>query len=221
MSRWISLFAFLLCVPLAPAAFGDTLFVSCTPTLTLSGLDLFDTCPAASLPEGSDVTAIKLYLLADFQGGAEGIGDLIHVIFQPLWNDPNAHSGSCNLENVNGGTAAATNTCGFFSGDVNGPGTKFLTAGGDLNAIATNPFQVQVGRSDLAGAADVVTAGNIVEFDFTPAVVATPEPGGLVVVAIGLVGIVAMRRRYFPSAAAFAAAFRSSARAALRRLCIA
>ncbi len=99
------------------------------------------------------------------------------------------------MENANGGTIAVTNTCGFFSGNVDAPGTKFLAAGGDLNAIAAGSFQVQVGRTDLFGSADAVIGGNIVEYDFTPMVMSTPEPSGLALVAIGFLGLIPMQRR--------------------------
>ncbi|MFN7993428.1 MAG: hypothetical protein U0Q18_07500 [Bryobacteraceae bacterium] len=193
MPQKMSLLVFLSYLSLAPAAFGDGLFLTCTPALTLNGTDQFDSCPAAGLSPGSNVTGIELYLLADFQSGAEGVRDLIHVIFLPLWSDPNTHSGSCNLENAHGGTTAATNTCGFYSGNLEAPGTSFLTAAGDLNAIAERGFEVQVGRSDLSGTAGVVTAGNIVEYDFTPAVT-TPEPNELAIVGIVMAGILAIKR---------------------------
>jgi hypothetical protein len=112
MSRRIVMLAFILCLSFAPVAFGNSIFLSCTPTLTLNGPDLLDACPAAGVSPGSDVTQIKLYLLADFRGGAPGVRDLIHVVFIPPWDDPNPRSGSCNVENANGGTTAATNTCG-------------------------------------------------------------------------------------------------------------
>lgn len=83
MSRRIGLVVFLLCAPFAPGAFGDAAFFFCVPTVSLTGPDLLDTCPGAGLAPGSNVTAIKLYLLADFQDGAPGVRDLIHVIFAP------------------------------------------------------------------------------------------------------------------------------------------
>jgi hypothetical protein len=89
----------------------------------------------------------------------------------------------------------------FYSGNVNTPGTRFLTSGGDLNSIAAGTFQVQVGRSDLFGTADGVTGGNILEYDFTPAA-PVPEPGGPAVVAICSAGVWAIRvfeRRHRPA----------------------
>ncbi len=66
----MGMLAVVLCLSFAPVAFGNSIFLSCTPTLTLNGPDLLDTCPAAGASPGSDVIQIKLCLLADFTEGA-------------------------------------------------------------------------------------------------------------------------------------------------------
>lgn len=158
-------------------AFGASAMFQCSPVLTPTTFDLFDACPAASgLPVGSTVTGVRLYLVSDFQGGAAGGSNSFVLGYIPtenftMWSG----DASCFLSNGGSG-GATTNSCGAYSGSLHAPGTSYLTALGNFDVIAQTGFNVQVVRGDILGAADIVTAGNIVEYFYIPGAVTVPEP---------------------------------------------
>jgi hypothetical protein len=192
---------FFLCLGAATSLFGDAMFFECsTVTFDFIGLFQFSTCPAVSgVPAGSTFTGVNLYLLPDFASADAGHFDMNQVVFHPSstlteW-EPEIEN--CGLANAGGGTTVAINGCGFYSGILTAPGTFFMSAESNFDAIAAAGVTVATQLNNEFGATSGNTAGEIIEYDFTPGTVAVPEPTSrfLLVSALVFLAVLARKQR--------------------------
>ena len=176
-----------------PAASAATVLLPCGAGIVNSQSDFLTTCPGVTgqLP-GTTVTAVKLYLIADFSGAQEGISNKILVQFTPSPIISNWHPASqlCTLANAAGSMMAVTNTCGFYSGDPNAPGTSYITADNTLQTLGKTPFTVQITRASLEGTVEFVTASPIVAYTVVP----EPSVPLLLTSSLLVVGLVKRRK---------------------------
>jgi hypothetical protein len=158
----------------SPGAFGTSVLYPCSPLTLTTDSDYLASCPKFTALPPSTVTAIRLYLTADFSGGIpDSNGSIeIAVYFLPQTTHLSTWSGtmgtSCFLTNGGSGLNAVTNNCGFYSGNPNAPGTRFLIAYDHLVTLAATGFEVLSLRGYFSGNASTVFAQDFVEYIYTP-----------------------------------------------------
>jgi hypothetical protein len=181
--------------------FGSSLNVFCSPTSTSfsSGTGTgTDTCGPSGLVATDTINAITIFFLSDYQFGLSP-SNSVSIGFTPsntlgaTWSTP---ATTCT---VTGAGSSTADTCNFFAGNVNAPGTSSSTDtnAASLHALAASTFTVGLTSAVNSGSVATSAAGVVVEYDFTVASTGSPEPTTLALVGSALIGLGIIRRKRF------------------------
>lgn len=166
----------------------------CTPPGTFTGGaggPITETCGPFSGTIGNAVgqdtiNSVEIFFVSDYQIGT-GSSNSVSVTY----GVPSAGSFTVAAVDpcvITGASNSVTNTCGFYSTNINAPGTEDESStltGAALQSFAALPFTVGVSSAINSGAVQTSAGDVIVEYDYTVNS-GVPEPGSMMLLGSGL-----------------------------------